>query len=551
VTRWVGTTRGLASALGVLFLACSARSAAQTWHFTDVTAAAGVMYQPGYDPPLGSPPEVMGGGVAAGDYDGDGRPDLYVTRGSIGRNLLFHNRGNGTFEEVGAAAGLDLSSGSGPTFADIDGDGRIDLVIGGIDGANVAFYRNSGGGHFTRVTTPIGIDLGGADVYSTALGDYDHDGDLDLATTHWKSFHNVRLWRNDGNFHFTEVTTAAGLTTPVQSNSFTPNFADVNNDGWPDLLVTGDFGTTQYYLNNRNGTFTRATNAVITDENGMGAAIGDFDNDGDLDWFVSSIWSATGVSAGGWGITGNRLYRNRGDGTFDDVTEIAGVRHGYWGWGSVFADLNNDGMLDIFHVNGFPSESAVEFHEDPARLFVSNGDGTFTQRAEELGVADTGQGRGVTCFDYDGDGDLDLFLTNMTAPGRLYRNDLPPGTKFLWVRLTGNAPNTQAIGARIFVTANGVTQMRELRAASNFVSQDPVGAWFGLGGASTAPLVRVVFPDGTEQRLENVAANQTVVVGEGRPAQVDVPTLGGLGLALLGVLIAASAIFLIGRGRIA
>jgi hypothetical protein len=282
----------------------------------------------------------------------------------------------------------------------------------------------------------------------------------------------------------------------------------------------------------------------------MGAAIGDFDNDGDLDWFVSSIWSATGVSAGGWGITGNRLYRNRGDGTFDDVTETAGVRHGYWGWGSVFADLNNDGMLDIFHVNGFPSDTADEYHADPARLFVSNGDGTFTQRAEELGVADTGQGRGVTCFDYDGDGDLDLFLTNMDAPGRLYRNDLPAGTKFLAVRLTGNAPNTQAIGARIFVTANGVTQMRELRAASNFVSQDPAGAWFGLGAASTASLVRVVFPDGTEQRLENVAANQTVVVGEGRPPQVDVPTLGGVGLALLGVLIAASALFLIGRGRI-
>ena len=542
-----------ASAVGGLLLAgflLPRASVAQPWHFTDVTAAAGVTYQRGFNPALDTPPDVMGGGAAAGDYDGDGRVDLYVVVGNIGPNLLFHNRGNGTFEEVGAAAGLNLNSGSGPTFADIDGDGRLDLVLGGIDGAAVAFFRNLGGGHFAQVTTPTGIHLDGADVYSTALGDYDRDGDLDLATSHWGSFHNVRLWRNDGNFHFTEVTGAAGLTTPAQSYSFTPNFADVNNDGWPDLLVSADFGTSQYYLNNRNGTFTRATSPVISDENGMGSAVGDYDNDGDLDWFVSSIWSASGVSVGGWGITGNRLYRNRGDGTFEDVTETAGVRQGYWGWGSTLADFNNDGFLDIFHVNGFPSDSATEFHSDPARLFVSNGNGTFTQRAEELGVADTGQGRGVVCFDYDGDGDLDLFLTNMNETGRLFRNDLPAGSKFLAVRLAGNAPNTQAIGARIFVTANGMTQMRELRAGSNFVSQDPTGAFFGLGGATTVPLVRVVWPDGTETRRENVAVNQTVIVGEGRPPQIDVPTLGGTGLVLLGVLLATAAVLLIGRGKI-
>jgi hypothetical protein len=523
----------------VALAALPPRLSAQAWHFIDVTATAGLMFQPGFNDANETPTRVMGGGAAGGDYDGDGRVDLYVIRGNVGPNLLFHNRGDGTFEDVAAAAGLDLAGGSGPTFADIDGDGRLDLVVGGTDGGSVVFFRNTGNGHFSRVTTPTGVALGAnVDVYSTAFGDYDRDGDLDLATTHWSSFHNARLWRNDGGFHFTEVTGAAGLTTPAQSHSFTPNFVDVNSDGWPDLLVSADFGTSQYHLNNRNGTFTRATNAVITDENGMGSAIGDYDNDGDLDWFVSSIWSATGVSVGSWGITGNRLYRNRGDGTFEDATDAAGVRHGYWGWGSAFADFNNDGYLDLFHVNGFPVSPAQEFFEDPARLFISNQNGTFAQRAEELGVADTGQGRGVVCLDYDGDGDLDVFLTNMliNQPPRLYRNDGGNTLKYLSIRLTGTAPNTGAIGARIYVTASGVTQMRELRAGSNFVSADPTSAFFGLGAASVADEVRIVWPDGQTASRFGVQTNQVLGISQqGGEVSADVPMLGGPALLLLAI----------------
>ena len=551
-THFRGRAVIVSVAAAFALLLAETNASAQAWSFVDVTAAAGVLYQPGFTTTDGTPTRIMGGGAAGGDYDGDGRVDLYAIRGDIGPNLLFHNRGDGTFEEVGVAAGLDLAGGSGPTFADVDGDGRLDLVVGGTDGGTLVFFRNVGGGRFARVTSPTGIVLGaGVDVYSTSLGDYDRDGDLDLATTHWGSFHNVRLWRNDGSFHFVEVTGAAGLTTPALSHSFTPNFADINNDRWPDLLVSADFGTSQYYLNNRNGTFTRATSAVITDENGMGSAVGDYDDDGDLDWFVSSIWSATGVSAGGWGITGNRLYRNRGDGTFEDATDIAGVRRGYWGWGSVFADFNNDGKLDLFHVNGFPAKTAGEFFEDPARFFVSNGDGTFTQRAESLGIADTGQGRGVVCFDYDGDGDLDLFLTNMllTQPPRLYRNDGGNALKYLSVRLTGTLPNSGAIGARIFVTAGGATQMRELRAGSNFVSADPTGAFFGLGTATAADEIRVVWPDGTQTRRFSVASNQAVTISaQGGEVATNVPTLGGVGLFLLAAGLGITGLLLSLRG---
>jgi hypothetical protein len=519
-------------------------AAAQPWHFTDVTAAAGVLYQPGYDPAVETPPRVMAGGATAGDYDGDGWIDIYAIRGDIGPNLLFRNRGDGTFEEVAESAGLTVRSGSGPTFADIDGDGRLDLIVGGIDGGLTRLFRNLDGKRFTEV----GSGFAAADVYSTALGDYDRDGDLDLATAHWDSFHHARLWRNDGSFVFTEVTDAAGLATPDRSYSFTPNFTDVNNDRWPDLLVSGDFGTSQYYLNNRNGTFQRATTAVITDENGMGSAIGDYDNDGDLDWFVSSIFS---LNPSGWGITGNRLYRNRGDGTFDDATDVAGVRRGFWGWGSSFADVNNDGHLDLFHVNGFPAEPAAEFHADPARLFVSNGNGTFSQRAEELGIADTGQGRGVISFDFDKDGDLDFFLTNMLLmeqSGRLYRNDGGNVSNYLSVQLAGAPPNTGAIGAKIFVTVNGVTQMRELHAGSNFVSSDPIVAFFGLGAASIVDELRVVWPDGSVTRRFAVAANQALVISpQGGEPSVNVPTLDGVALMLLAVGLAAGALIVLRR----
>jgi len=521
----------------------AAAAEAQTWRFTEVTAQAGVLYPTGYGGGITTPPRMMAGGVAAGDYDGDGRVDLYVIRGDIGPNLLLRNRGDGTFEEVGAAAGLALASGSGPTFADFDGDGRLDLIVGGIDNAVSVCFRNVGGGRFVEVPSAMGVATAPSDVYSTAFGDYDRDGDLDLATTHWGSFPHPRLWRNNGGA-FVEVSAAAGLAAgPAQIYSFTPNFADVNSDGWPDLLLSADFGTSQYYLNNRDGTFTRATTSVISDENGMGSAIGDYDNDGDLDWFVSSIWDPNGFAESGWGITGNRLYRNRGDGTFEDATDQAGVRRGYWGWGSTFADFNNDGYLDLFHVNGFVQQAALsEFGADPARLFVSNGDGTFTQRAEELGIADTGQGRGVACFDYDQDGDLDIFITNTGQPTKLYRNDGGNALNFLDVKLRGIAPNTEAIGARIYLTVNGVTQMRELRAASNFVSQDPTGAHFGLGTATTVPLVRVVWPDGAVTNRSNVAANGVLTIGQAGEQATDVPTLSGLGLVVFGLLLAGVAV---------
>jgi hypothetical protein len=532
ISRRVSTGRPLAFVFMALLLRVVPCDAA--WHFTDVTAEAGLSYQHGYLTEPGFREASAGaGGVAAGDYDGDGRVDLYVVRGTIGPNLLFHNRGDGTFEEVGQAAAVALTGvrSSGPLFADLDGDGRLDLFVGGVDGTPVSVFRNAGDGTFTDVTAASGIVIPpGRDTFGATAADYDRDGDLDLFLTHWvtsffdftnaSSFH---LWRNDGAGVFTDVTLPAGIVPLGPSDTFdslTANFADIDGDGWPDLLVTGDFFTTRVYRNNRDGTFAFATDpSVITDGNGMGAAIGDYDGDGDLDWFVSSIWDPNGVAEGNWDTTGNRLYRNRGNGTFEDATDAAGVRVGYWGWGSTFQDLDNDGDLDLFEVNGFGRADipeTAEFVADPSRLFVNDGAGTFVERAAELGVADTDQGRGVVAFDYDGDGDLDLFVHDSEGPGRLYRNDGGNVLGWLDVSLRGRAPNIEGIGARIRVTANGRTQLREVRAGSNYVSQDPAVAHFGLGTAPTAT-VEVIWLDGTRSVREKVAANQRLVLDQPPP----------------------------------
>jgi hypothetical protein len=511
----------------------TATPSAAAWTFTDVTAAAGLDYQHGYaDPLYYAENGLTAGGVAAGDFDGDGWVDLYAVGGDHGANLLLRNRGDGSFENVAPRAGVAVEGrrGSGPTFADVDGDGRLDLLVLGIDDSLPILFRNRGDGTFADVTVASGLTVD-RDSFSSAFGDYDRDGDLDLFIAHWSAQVSPgettqSLWRNDGGAVFVDVSVASGVSAAIIAMlfpgepfafdfTFTPNFADIDADGWLDLLLASDFGNSRVLINNRDGTFANRTTAVISDENGMGGAVGDYDNDGDLDWFVSSVFDPNRVSEGFWGVSGNRLYRNDGMGHFADVTDAAGVRDGGWGWGSTFADLNNDGWLDLFHVNGwraFEEPIADEFAHDAARLFVNRSDGTFAERAAELGAADTAQGRGVVAFDYDRDGDLDLFIANNGGPPRLLRNDGGNAANHLGVVLRGPPPNTQAIGARITVTAGGRTQLRELRAGSNFVSQDPSEAHFGLGDATVVDELRVVWPNGTETIQRDVAVNQMVTI---------------------------------------
>ena len=512
-----------------------------TLHFVDVTRAAGLTYTHGYSRPLvsadGSFDERrhFAGGVAAGDYDGDGWIDLYAIRGDIGPNLLLHNLGTGRFEDRAADAGVALagSFGSAPLFADFDGDGRLDLLVGGVHGVGtgvpadapvVRLFRNSGDGTFVEATEASGLSVT-RDTFSAAAADFDGDGDLDLALSHWATLlvpgeSSQTLWRNEGNLRFVDVSLESGITAALGEGgrqpwdfSFTPNFADIDGDRRPDLLISGDFGHSHVLRNRGDGTFADSTDrTVISDENGMGGAVGDFDNDGVLDWFVSSIWDPAGATLEHWAVSGNRLYRGEGNGGFVDATDAAGVRAGYWGWGASFCDLDNDGALDLVQTNGFGRSAdylpSAAFFADPLRVFLNDGNGSFRERSAELGLVDDSMGRGLVCFDFDRDGDLDLLLANGGQPPRLFRNDGGNRNRFLAVQVRGMAANSEGVGARIELQSGGRRQLRELRAGSNFESQDPAEAHFGLARDAVVDSLTVIWPDGSTASWEKIVADQ-------------------------------------------
>jgi hypothetical protein len=246
---------------------------------------------------------------------------------------------------------------------------------------------------------------------------------------------------------------------------------------------------------------------VIIDRNGMGSAVGDDDNDGDLDWFISGIFGASET-------VGNRLYRNEGGGLLQDVSVAAGVQDGGWGWGACFADFDLDGRIDIFHTNGWTNLNPIDdFEHDRSRLFISQPNGLrFVDAAGTRGMTDTEQGRATVCADFDGDGDVDIFMTNrgFANSGAFWlNNDSTNQNKSLNVRLVGAAPNTEAVGARIRVTVGGTTQMREIAVGNNFTSQNPTAQVFGLGTAASADSVQIEWPDGTTDTYSNVKAGKT------------------------------------------
>ena len=463
--------------------------------FTDVTAQAGILFEHRYR--AAGEPAYIAGGVAAADVDGDGLVDLFFTSGDQGRCALYKNNGDGTFRDITSLAGLSLSNrfNCGPVFADVDGDDRPDLLVGGLYDAPPLLFRNLGEGRFEDVTATSGLVIA-ATTYGGAFADVDRDGDLDLFTAHWAEDEGNFFWENQGDGRFLPADQRIGLPTPLPY-TFTPNFADINGDGWPDLLLTSDLGNSRLFINNGNGSFDDRTSAVISDENGMGATVGDYDNDGDCDWFVSAIGTPS---------SGNRLYRNDGAGNLEDVTDQSGVRQGFWGWGAAFADLDNDGWLDIFHVNGFYGPFAAGYHDTPARLFHNNRDGSFSEMAAAAGIADMGQGRGVVCLDYDGDMDLDIVIANNGGPARLYRND--SGGNGLILDLIGPPGQRDAVGAVLTIESGPAAgRIHQVRAGNNFVSGDPRLIHLGLGQQETLDLT-VQWPDGRFSRAAGLAAGQ-------------------------------------------
>lgn len=528
--RFAGTTGRAVYAC--VFLACllvgaAPEAASALPAFVEVADAAGVAVTHGYRTSWRGLGDVVAGGVAAADYDRDGWDDVFVVAGDAGGNFLFRNRGDGTFAEV--PLDLPLLGGAerlcGPTFADIDGDRDLDLFVGTADFNGPLVLRNDGSAGFHEFSRAARM-FPFVPFVSASFGDYDRDGDLDLLSTHWGGFSQLgvtdHLWRNDGSGIFTGITEASGIRLLAEEVgdfdnfwTFTGNFADIDGDGWPDILMASDFGLSQVFRNRGDGTFAEMARDVLTEENGMGAAIGDYDNDGDLDWFVTSIEDREPAAPGGSDQhSGNRMYRNRGDGSFEDVTDAAGVRDGAWGWAACFEDFDNDGDLDLFHVNGWDVPGVLGWAGTPARLFVNEGDGSFAETAAAAGIDDRGEGRGVACFDYDRDGDIDVLISNNNGTTRLYQNVTADAGRFVVVRLVGRAPNTEAIGARIHIEAGGTSQLRELRAGNNYVSQSPAVAHFGVGDADRITSLRVDWPDGASSVHADLTLDRHLVVPE-------------------------------------
>ena len=487
--------------------------------------------------------ERMTGGAAAADFDGDGAIDLLVTR-LDGHDLLFRNRGDGRFEEVSQEVGLrrwNLAS-NGAAWGDIDNDGDLDLFITTVGDTRHYLFINEDG-VFAEQGLQRGVAVDTADRrigFSATFGDYDLDGYLDLHVTEWRpsqlvgeAVAGVRLLRNrgaDAPGHFEDVTEAAGVSmdgvvSQTQDQltegtfAFGSTFVDLDDDGWPELAVASDFGTSRLFWNNGDGTFSDGTldARVGTAQNAMGTTFGDYDADGDLDWFITSVFSFRSGSPGSGeqGLRdGNRLFRNDGDRRFTDVTDRAGVRNGSWGWGAAFFDADNDGDLDLTMTNGM--EMMPGFDADATRYWENDGTGRFRGRSTDVGLDDIEDGKGLLVFDADNDGDLDVFVVNNASAPLFYRNQSRGAGGWLRVSLEGVTSNRQGLGAKVSVFADGLPeQIREAGVSTHFLGQSEDALHFGLDASQAADVVIRWPASGLVTTLNDVPSNSWIRVTEG------------------------------------
>jgi hypothetical protein len=530
---------GGAGKIGLLLLVVfiRAKPAAALPTFTNVAADLGITHLQS----TASGIEPMSGGVTVLDYNGDGLEDLFFTRPDA-PDVLYRNTGSG-FQDVSAAAGLtNIEPGSGVAAGDINNDGYTDLVVMGVQSTRDYLYINDGRGHFTEEAIARGTDVSTSPgslsrkSQGVALGDYDGDGYLDILTSDHSrpmASNGSRLLHNLGAAnpgHFEDVTHAAGLdvyrtplavTNPPNVYRFQPQFTDLDRDGHPDIVFSEDSHTSQLFWNNGNGTFTDGTIAagVGTDKSGMGSALGDYNNDGKMDWFVSAIFDTPFVGVN----PGNRLYRNNGNRTFTDVTTATGVRNSgsgqelSWGWGSTFFDYDNDTHQDLMMTNGW---IALGYGGDHTTLRHNNGDGTFTDVSVASGITDAGQGRGLVHFDYNNDGKLDTVLVNYADAPIVYRNNGEDSGHWLRVKTEGTRSNRDGIGAFITLVSDAThpeqLQVREIGSGDSYLSQSELTAHFGLGSRSQmVELVEVDWPaSGLVQRYVNVPGDSLLMARE-------------------------------------
>lgn len=459
--------------------------------------------------------------AAWGDFDNDGWLDLYVGNQSLegAKNLLYRNNRDGTFSTVtNNPVATDLAHSShAAAWADFNNDGWLDLVVANLESAQPnAFYGNQGGAEFKRMTaTDIGSLATDRSIsVSVAWADYDSDGNLDLFVANGALLDNQRdaLYHNDGKGQFTRVLNHA-ITSPAR-RSTQGAWSDFDNDGDMDLLVThsGDQGNT-LFRNDGLGQFTDVSTAsgLTARSDSVGAAWGDFDNDGDPDLLV------TNLRLGGPN-TRNLFYRNKGDGTFEPITtgEIA-EDSGHF-FSCAWIDYDNDGWLDLFLT--VPSLNIASANAVKNRLYHNQGDGTFAKITRGAVVTDRGDTAGAAWGDYDNDGFPDLFVcfgAFSLRTNALYHND---GNANHWikVRCVGTTSNRSAIGTKIRVKAMiaGAErwQLRQITGSEGWLSFNGLDAIIGLGDATRVSTLRVEWPSGFVQEYHDIPANQTLTLVE-------------------------------------
>jgi hypothetical protein len=499
--------------------------------------------------------EIMSGGGLFLDYDNDGWQDaLLVDGGSLidqavmrrARHRLFHNRGNGTFEDVTAASGLTHPQyGMGGCAADYDNDGWIDVYLTSV-GTNTLF-RNTGGKAFADVTRTAGV--GGAPSFSSscAWADVDRDGDVDLFVVnyvdarvdnqvfcgdtskefrvycHPLNFAPLRsvLYRNNGNGTFSDVSREWGVFDQ-RGNGLGVVIGDYDDDGWPDVFVANDTTPNFLYHNEQGKKFTevalRAGVSVAGDgmpRAGMGTDFGDADGDGRLDVFVTNHE-----------FEGHTLFRSLAGGLFEDVTFKTGIGPAtlpFVGFGTLFFDADNDGDLDLSIVNGHvmnsPGHVRPGAKEAQRRVLLRNEGGRFRDVAASSGAgfATERVGRALAGADIDNDGDVDLLAVNNNGPADLLRNGGAAGTNAVIVRLVGTASNRSAVGARLRATVGTATQVREVKAGSSYLAQNDLRVHVGLGAAKQIDRLEIRWPNGrAPEVITGVAAGQIVTITEGK-----------------------------------
>ena len=516
--------------------------------FADVTAKAGITF---VHASAASPDKYMfetfGSGVAWIDFDNDGFVDLYFVNGAPGSaNALYRNNGDGTFKDVTRGSDTEANDNraykTGVAVGDYDNDGRLDLYITAF-GPN-RLLRNLGNGKFADVTTAAGV-AGGANEWSTSTGflDYDRDGDLDLYVANYVDFRMDenpwcgtrqpgyrmycnptifdgtpdRLYRNNADGTFTDVSKQAGIANPA-GKGLGVVFCDFDRDADVDIYVANDLVRNFLYRNNGDGTFQDVAYAagVGFDINGkpqagMGVDCGDVDGNGFPELFVTNFSEEL-----------NTLYENRGDGLFEDVSQKAGLGSGFLplGFGTKMFDVDNDGDLDIYVTNGHVIDNIKLYQSkltyEQADLLYENVGGRFKDVSAESGPALRAPrvGRGLAVADFDNDGKLDVAITSLGRKAVLLRNVAPGAGNWLEIRAEGAKSNRFGLGTTVRVQTPGRLQVREINNAASYLSSNDTRLHVGLGDAAAAQQLDILWPSGTRQTLRDVKANQVLTVKE-------------------------------------